>query len=342
MTGPGRFSIRRRAAIAGLGAAFAIRTRPAAAAEVTLRYAGTLPTSHHNAIGQVRLAERVKELTAGAVEIQVFPAGQLYGARDIPTAVVSGGVDMGHNLTSVWSTDPVAEIPDLPFLFADAAHAERCWDPAGPLSRGFAAHVERRRMKLIHTMFFGSLFDFGNNLRLIRTPADLQGMKIRGYGRLSAEGLRALGASPIVMSPGEMYLAIQRGTIDGAITGVTSLESRKIWEVTKHATITGAAFGVMAVNISLARFNALKPAHQEALMKAGEEVFRWSVQESEARDQSSTKFLIDKGIETKVLTAEEKAAWAVGFAPAAKSWEDRASPEAKQLVEQVRALRTGA
>lgn len=342
MTSPGTASIRRRTVLAGLGAAAAIRTQPVRAAEVTLRYAGTLPTSHHNAQGQVRFAERVRELTGGQVEIQVFPAGQLYGARDIPTAVVSGGVDMGFNLTSVWSTDPVAEIPDLPFLFADAAHAERCWDPSGPLFRGFAAHMERRRMKLVHTMFFGSLFDFGNNVRLIRTPSDLQGLKIRGYGKLSSEGLRALGASPIVMSPGEMYLAIQRGTIDGVITGVTSLESRKIWEVTKHATITGAAFGVMGVNISLARWSALRPPHQEALLKAGEEVFRWSVQESEARDRSSTQFLIDKGIETKVLSAEEKRTWGTGFSSAVKSWEDRASAEAKQLVEQVRALRTGA
>lgn len=335
-------TIHRRTIIGAAVAAAAIHTRPASAAEVTLRYAGTLPTSHHNAIGQQRLADRVKELTNGEVEIQVYPAGQIYGARDIPTAVVSGGVDMGHNLTSVWSTDAVAEIPDLPFLFADAAHAERCWEPAGPLHRGFAAHVERRRMKLIHTMFFGSLFDFGNNGRLIREPGDMRGMKIRGYGRLSAEGLRALGASPIVMSPGEMYLGIQRGTIDGAITGVTSLESRKIWEVVKHATITGAAFGVMAVNISMARWNALRPAHQEALMKAGEDVYRWAAQESGRRDAHSTQFLIDKGIETLVLSAEQKAAWAPAFAPAAAAWESRASAEAKRLVEEVRALRTAA
>ncbi len=332
-------SIHRRTVLGTLAAA-AVHIRPASAAEVTLRYAGTLPTSHHNAQGQQRLADRVKELTSGEVEIQVFPAGQLYGARDIPTAVVSGGVDMGHNLTSVWSTDSIAEIPDLPFLFADAAHAERCWDATGPLYRGFAALMERRRMKMIHAMFFGSLFDFGNNVRLIRAPADLNGLKIRGYGRLSAEGLRALGASPIVMSPGEMYLGIQRGTIDGAITGVTSLESRKIWEVVKYATITGAAFGVMAVNISTARWNTLRPAHQEALMKAGEDVYRWAAQESARRDAHSTQFLQDKNIETLVLSADQKVAWSAAFAPAVAAWEGRASNEAKQIVEAVRALRT--
>jgi len=98
----------------------------------------------------------------------------------------------------------------------------------------------------------------------------------------------------------------------------------------------------MAVNISMAKWNALRPAHQEALMKAGEEVYRWAAAESGRRDAHSTQFLIDKGIETLVLSAEQKAAWAPAFAPAAAAWESRASAEAKQMVEEVRALRTAA
>ena len=50
----------------------------AIAADVTLRYAGTLPATHHNGEGQYMLAKRVLELTNGSVEIEVYPAGQLY------------------------------------------------------------------------------------------------------------------------------------------------------------------------------------------------------------------------------------------------------------------------
>lgn len=330
---------KRRSLVGALAAAAVIRPYAARAAEVTIRYAGTLPATHHNGVGQVRFAERVKALTNGAVEVQVFPAGQLYGARDIPTAVVSGGVDMGYNLTSVWSTDPLSEITDVPFLFANAAHAAKVWGPDGALFKGLATQTERRRMKLINTMFFGSLFDFGNNQRLIRAPADLRGMKIRAYGRLSAEGLRALGASPVVMSPGEMYLGIQRGTVDGVITGVTSLESRRIWEVIRYATITGAAFGVHAVNMSLTTWNRLSQAHKDAVLQAGDEVFRWSVQESVERDQASTQFVKDKGIETLVLSPEDKLRWGEAFARAVVAWEGRASDEEKRLLAQVKELR---
>ncbi|MEO0760886.1 MAG: TRAP transporter substrate-binding protein DctP [Pseudomonadota bacterium] len=310
----------------------------ASAQDVTLRYAGTLPTTHHNAEGQYMFAEKVKEKTGGAVEVEVYPAGQLYKAREIPTAIVSGGADMGFNLTSVWSTDPVSEINDLPFLFRDHAHAAAAWAPEGRLYKAFAAEMDKRGMMTTHVMFFGSLFDFGNNVRSVKGQDDFEGMKIRGYGKLAAEGLRALGASPVVMSPGEMYLAIQRGTIDGAITGVTSLESRKIWEVVEYSTITGATFGVMAVNISKSRWSELSEEHKAAILEAGKEVFEWSVTESATRDAASTQFLKDQGVDTYVLTPEDKAAWRELFQPAYDAWNDRAEDEHRAIVEWVGSL----
>ena len=309
----------------------------AIAADVTLRYAGTLPATHHNGEGQYMLAKRVQELTNDSVKIEVYPAGQLYKAREIPTAIVSGGADMGYNLTSVWSTDTVSEINDIPFLFANHAHAAKAWAPDGELFEAFSRQMESRGMKTVHVMFYGSLFDFGNNKQQMREARDFDGMKIRGYGRLAAEGLRALGASPVVMSPGEMYLAIQRGTIDGAITGVTSLKSRKIWEVVKYSTITGATFGVMAVNISQTRWDALSKAQQDALLKAGQEVFEWSVAISAERDREALEFITNEGVETYKLTADDKEEWRKLFKPAYDAWAKRAGAEEEKLLEWVRA-----
>lgn len=308
------------------------------AADVTLRYAGTLPVKHHNSEGQEMFAKRVGELTNGSVKVEVYPAGQLYKAREIPTAIVSGGADMGFNLTSVWSTDPVSELNDVPFLFKDAEHAAKAWAADGKLFKAFSAEMEKRGMKTVHVMFFGSLFDFGNNKKKLAAAGDFDDMKIRGYGRLAAEGLRALGASPVVMSPGEMYLAIQRGTIDGAITGVTSLKSRKIWEVVENATITGATFGVMAVNISKKKWDSLTPEQQKALMTAGEEVFQWSIETSAARDKEATDFLKSNGVNTLVLSPDQKAKWKELFAPAYKAWASRANDEQKALHAWVKSL----
>lgn len=306
--------------------------------EKILRFAGTLPVTHHIGEAQYLFAEKVLEKTGGDLQIEVYPAGQLYKAREIPTAIVSGGADMGLNLTSVWSTDPVSEITDIPFLFRDHAHAAAAWDPEGQLYQAFAAEMDKRGMKTVYVMFFGSLFDFGNNVRQVTEQTDFEGMKIRSYGKLAAEGLRALGASPVVMSPGEVYLAIQRGTIDGAITGVTSLESRKIWEVTEYSTITGATFGVMAVNISKSSWQSLTDDQKQAMTEAGQEVFEWTVAESAKRDASSTQYIQDQGVDTYVLTPEDKEKWKTWFAPAAEAWNARASDEHRALVDWVNGL----
>ena len=132
-----------------------------------------------------------------------------------------------------------------------------------------------------------------------------------------------------------MYLAIQRGTIDGAITGVTSLKSRKIWEVVKYATVTSATFGVMAVNISQTKWDALSKAQQDALLKAGQEVFEWSVATSAERDREALEFIIGKGVETHELTVDDKEEWRKLFKPAYDAWAKRAGAEEKKLVEWV-------
>jgi TRAP-type C4-dicarboxylate transport system substrate-binding protein len=319
--------------------AFAIGRSPATAQEVVLKYAGTLPLSHHLGEAQGMYADKVKQKTNGKVKIEVYPAGQLFGARQIPTAIASGAADLGFNLTGVWSTDPVSELSDVPFLYRDAGHAAKAWARGDKLYKAYEDAMVQKNLKVVHVMFFGSLFDFGNNVRLLKGPGDFKGMKIRGYGKLSAEALRALGASPVVMSPGEMYLALQRGTVDGAITGVTSLESRKIWEVTKFATITHATFGVFAVNTSTAKWNSLSKDVQQALTEAGDELFKWSVDESVKRDRASLQFLKDKGLTVHELTAEDQKVWAKAFEPAVKAWNTRANDAEKALLNWVVALR---
>ena len=95
----------------------------------------------------------------------------------------------------------------------------------------------------------------------------------------------------------------------------------------------------MAVNISKAKWDALKPEHQKALMTAGEEVFRWSVKTSAERDAEAIEFLKSKGVKTKVLSADDKSKWKTLFAPAYKAWQSRANADQKALHAWVESLR---
>ena len=194
-------------------------------------------------------------------------------------------------------------------------------------------------MKTIYVHFYGSLFDLINNVRPLQTPEDFKGLKIRSYGALAAGALRTLGANPVVMSPSEMYLALQRGTIDGLISGVTSLHQRKLWEVGKYATVTGAAFGAFPVNITKSKFDGLPGDVKKALLAAGRTVQTWSVGESMRQDRISLAFIIKKKrVQTYLLTPDAKAGWSKAMAPVYDKWGKGATDNDRKLLEWVRSL----
>lgn len=305
--------------------------------ETVLRYAGTLPVTHHLSEAQETFAALVAEKTNGELKVEVYPAGQLYKAHDIPTAVVTGSVDIGFNLTNVWTGDAISDVNDIPFLFRGADHAKEAWAPDGQLFALYSETLATRQMKTLGVMFFGSLFDISNRDRPLISPEDFAGMKIRAYGSLSSQAVRELGGSPTTLDPGEMYLGLQNGTIDGAITGLTSIDDRKLWEAGDYATIAQAAFGVFAVNMNLAEFNSLTERHQAALMEASQEVFQITADESARRDEESLTFL-QENIEVVVLDDEQKAKWAEVLAPVVKGWQDRASEDEVAVIEWIRGL----
>ena len=309
----------------------------ALAQQIVLRYAGTLPVTHHISKGQEMFAKLVAEKSGGKVKIENYPAGQLYRAHDIPTAVVSGAVDIGDNLTNVWTKDAISEINDVPFLFRDSKHAGKAWDSEGQLFKAYSAKMATRQMKPLGISFFGSLFDFALRTHQLREAGDFKGLKIRSYGALASESLRTLGASPVTMDPGEMYLALQSGTIDGVITGVTSIDQRKLWEASKYATIANVSYGVFSINMGLSKFNRLAPDVQKTLMDAGREVFLWSIDEAARQDAKSKDFISEK-LTVTVLSPEKKAEWGKVLAPVVESWSKRADESERSLVVWIRSL----
>ena len=76
-----------------------------------------------------------------------------------------------------------------------------------------------------------------NSKRPLAKPDDFKGLKIRAFSKGSADTIKALGGVPVVMSSSEMYMALQRGTVDGATTGMPAAVSRKIYEVQKYMTL---------------------------------------------------------------------------------------------------------
>jgi TRAP-type C4-dicarboxylate transport system substrate-binding protein len=303
----------------------------------TLKYAGTLPIKHHLTESQKLFADKVNEKTNGKLKIEIFPSGQLYKAHEIPSAVATGSVDIGFNLTTVWTKDLISEINDVPFLMVNANQVARAWDRNEKLFKYYSKIMENRQMKTLGVILFGSFFDISSNKKIVN-PEDFNGKKIRTASAISSETIRALGGSPVTMDPAEMYLGLQSGTIDAAITGITSIDQRKLWENSKHVTVAGSAFGVFAVNMNLQTFNKLSKDNQNALMEAAAEVQQWSIERSIKEDSQSEDFLKTK-VELIKLNTDQKQRWINKLEPVKNNWISKANAEEKNIINWVQTLK---
>ena len=300
--------------------------------ETTLRYVGTLPVNHFITEASETYAKKVAEKTGGKVKIIVHPTSQLYPADAIGAAVATGAVEMGDNITAVWSNSYLAQLMDLPFLIKSPAHAKRAWARDGTLFAAYDEEMSGKGMKTLFVMLLGSGFDLAyNGTGLVSKPDQLKGMKIRSYGLLPARAIRALGASPVAMNPSDMYLAMSQRTIDGAVTALSSIDSRKLYEVSKFATITSSSFIVFPVNINKTKYDALPNSVKQTLLDAGAEVQEAVLQTAVALEGKSLESIKSKGMQIKVLSPGEQREWSEALKPVVAAWEKDAPAQVKKV-----------
>lgn len=310
-----------------------------AGSEGTLRFASTLPLTHHVAQAGEMFANMVNERTEGRVTIEHYPAGQLFAANDMRGAVATGALDMGMILNGLWSSAAISEIADIPFFLNGYDHANAAFARDGEIFRVYADTLDRTGMKPLFFTNFGSFFDIANNGRQLVEPADFAGMQIRSPGAMGAQTLEVLGASPVVMSPGEMYMGLQRGTIDGASSGVSSFHHRNLWEVAEYVTVTGATMGILAVVVNKAAFERLSEESQSIIMEVAAEVQDWSFSRSEEEDTESLEFVVGQGNKVHILTDEERDVLRAALTPVVADWRARATEAEISALEWAEGLR---
>ncbi len=162
--------------------------------------------------GPARFAENVRVMSNGRLEIQVFAGGELVPPLQVFEAVSLGGVEMGHGASYYWA----GKIPAAQFFSTV---------PFGMEQKGVAAWLYHGGgLKLwneLYEPFNLMALPMGNSgaqmggwfNKKIETIDDLKGLRMRMPG-LGGKVLNLVGGNPVLMSGGELYTALERGTID--------------------------------------------------------------------------------------------------------------------------------
>jgi C4-dicarboxylate-binding protein DctP len=237
-------------------------------AKTEFRLSNQLPPSHHISKALVLFAGKVKEYSKGAVEVKLFDSGQLFKDTEIVEGLQEGLVESGLVPVNKWSgMIPAADVFEMPFIYKDLSSIKKFIDAGRRPARQGVPEEEVKTPSGWTTATSSS-----SNNRPRRTR------RLRATMRSSQRRCRhakALGAAPTVMSSSEMYMALQRGTVDGATTGMPAAVSRKIQEVQKFMTEANYTTAQFIVQANLKWWDKLSADQKEAILKAGKDAEEW-------------------------------------------------------------------
>lgn len=224
------------------------------------------PTSHYG-IGADAFINKLTEFSGGEFTGTQAPGGQLGGERDMIEGLQIGSLDV-----VITSTGPLGNfVPevyalDLPFLFRDYDHARAVLD--GEIGQQLLAKIGENQ--LVGLAWSENGFrHVTNSQRPVRTPADLDGLKLRTMeNKVHMEAFSKMGAAPTPMAFPELFTALQQGVVDGQENPVTVITASKFWEVQGFVSLTGHVYSPAIVLASPILFDGLTDEQQGWFMEA--------------------------------------------------------------------------
>lgn len=259
---------------------------------------------HEGALVFKKLAE---EWSKGRLEVQVYPAQQLGGMREVVEGVQTGAIEMAQQPTSILTNfAPQLAIVDTPFLWPNEEVLWKVLD--GEVGKEMLASLENVGMKGFH--LWGAGFKHLTANKPLRTPADCKGLKFRVMpSPLLVAQFESWGASAVPIDFGELYNALQQKVIDGQENPLQTTKMLKLWEVQKCISLTSHGYIAYPIIANKKWFESLPADLQDVIVRAEAEAAK---QERQILKEEEAQYLAEvekSGMQIVRLTDEEVAAY---------------------------------
>jgi len=298
--------------------------------KVKFRFAHVMPIDHPEHEAAIRMANLLKEKTNGRITVEVYPASQLGGSRELMTSVINGTVEMVS--TSTFGTiNSNLLVVELPYLFKNFDHVSKF--TKSEMSKQL---LESLNGQGVHGMGFWTVGfrNIGNTKRLVEKPEDLKGLLIRAFeNEMLKDTLNALGANVTVLPYPEVYMALQTGTIDGEENPYVNTYAMKFFEPEKYKTETRHLNNFEIVVSNIKWWDSLAEKDQEIIMETFNEATEFYMELQKEADLKYKQLLIDEGM--KVTEISDYQPWIAAVKPVYDKWEPKLG---KELIEKIRSL----
>ncbi|WP_422000617.1 C4-dicarboxylate TRAP transporter substrate-binding protein [Reyranella sp.] len=234
-----------------------------------LIYVSNIPAKHPtHAIGLDPYFEAVTKATGGSLTFKSYPGGTVAGGKTAVNAVQNGTADMAL-IADVYTPNdlPVSTlVSDLAVLGKDARVMTGAVNQTLLLDCASCKQDYLRHKVLPLASYSLTPYHFLCSKSGITKPEDVKGRKIRGTGSMG-QLVAALGGTPVNITSGEIYEAMQRGQIDCSLGPMPWLRSYSLWDMAKFVTSNGVGtyHGTNFINIRTDTWKKLSPKERQAM-----------------------------------------------------------------------------
>ena len=259
------------AATAALATATAFVPAAMAQSKVLLRISTpAVPDDWHGKMWTV-FKESLDKSAPGEFDVQINLNATLFKQGTEPAAMARGNLE----LSSISAFDIAKLVPEFSiftagYVIRDPQHQQQVFN--GPIGKElFKLATEKMDVTLLTPIYLGTRQVNLRDVRNVKTPADLKGVKLRMPG--SKEWLflgESLGATATPLAFGEVYLGLKTGTIDGQDNPLPTVRAAKFYEVTKQLVLTNHLVDGIFIAISDKAWKAMTPAQRQKVQAASE------------------------------------------------------------------------
>lgn len=237
--------------------------------------------------------DALKEELGDQVDIEYFDSGTLGDEIVHMQQVRTGQLDVIPIGSDAVQLDSKWAVFDIPFLFGSREDAAKVLD--GDIGRELDESFQKTAG--LKVLSFGEIGfrNISNNIRPVRVPEDLKGLKLRTPGsKTRIMAFQMLGASPIKMNIGEVYLALQQGTVDGQENPLGNIRKWSWHEVQKYISMSRHVYTPITFVMNLDKYRSLTDSQRAAVDRAARKAAIASRQygaENDAKLESEIKEL---------------------------------------------------
>lgn len=309
-----------------------LHPQDASAKEIVIKLAHPNVPEHPMGQGFEYFKEILEARSDGRFRVDIYDSSKFGNFDSVVQGLQTGMLQMGSASTpnlAPFSDDFL--IFDMPFLFPSYEASDLITD--GPIGRQASDALEETGILGLGYIEIGFRHLF-NSKRPIVKLEDAKGLKIRATSsKAHLATLKAMGINPTPIAWGEVYTALQQGTVDGIDIDLNLAWFNNFHEVNKNLTLVGSLYSPHLVMISKVFYEGLSPIDQIMIVECFADMKLFERNKIRSNEEMIIEKMREKGVNIVELSPEERQRFAEATKSVYAEFEERIG---KELIERAR------